>query len=572
MPDPNAGCIDSRCCFSIPDDFAACFHVADLLGFNYLAEMDGVNRLDCWAGISQDESDADQSGCNKCDNGCFDFKDDLIALMLGSLWTGSRAYMQSSPSHRWGRDAKNQIFDLRADSPVLIHRLCAMEASSCFDAGGVNTLHPDGLSCWGFHVCQCTPGPDTGGDPCETALPGFAVSGQRGMFELFNHNGWPPGTQGVTSDSELFCRKFIPFGPEQSQRNFFFFVHQNSKNAVFLHERKGMGADVLVPCAAFRADSTCQHDAGAGAGDDCVYVGDTRNVGAPIFGGPQYFDEVWIDIPNTDMKLRAKPTDTPSIVREKQLHADVIREILGRVFPTGVSPPTVTFDRISVFSQSNIDVGNYIRSWDGTTLDEIDLPLLIEFQHSYTRFGRVPVDARMVAIKASIKLKLTIPRYTTYVPPSGNLNLNWLRRYGYFEIDVETAMQVTPFQSSVTIGGEPLAVVTPPWLGIAGYGGLIPTATPEENRIVYARELDANGRPLPVRVARKWRWVGRLGSFSDPVAEDTDRPNDGWDCKNLVGDVGVFFVPGLATANEDRPNDPNQNYDGQISFFFVVAP
>lgn len=565
----NPGCNGGRCCHSVIDDEAICFWYSLQSFFLYDSDMDPPNHPECWSGIGRNLSlPIDQPpGCRTCDVGCHaPLEDSESVLAMSAMYVTGRSYLRAtSPTERWARNAKNQLFDLLSNTPTLIQRKCRVEHGSCADNNPIGAPH--GHVCWGHHVCQCMPGPSTAIGDCLSSGPdgGYPAHGLRPDNFFLNFQGWAVGTYGTNEGNELFCRQFHPAVDNDSPRNAAIMIHQHRKNAVFLRDAGGLGSDKLARCAGYVASTSCKDS----YGDDCGTPGVQRVPGVAIAAQAGYFDEAYIDHENADLKLRAKPSDTPAIVREKQLYADVIAWFLGQPLPIMENPWTLTLDRMTMPLPSNTYVGNYVRQWDATSFPTASLlPDIMEFQHSYSRWGRVyPIKARMVAIKAKMELSLSVHQFAqTQILPT--VDTTWISPYAYVTIDLETAMIIEPVRTVVSIYREYVSANQPDWLASTGFDG-IPTITPNGNRIVYARELDGNGQPLPVRVPRKWRWVGRLGGFSDPVTETIDYIVNG--CLDLVDDLGTFNVPGLATANEDRPTDPNQNYDGVLPLYFPTT-
>ena len=564
-------------------------HWADDVGYYYQDEMDPPNHYDCWTGISEDPGNPDEAGCRKCGLGCDDFNDTRGDLFRYALWDGGISYLRSVEGDQFGRDAKNRIFDLLTNSPTLIQRRCRVEHGSCYENNpGALLSVPNfgGYVCWGHHVCQCTPGPTwTPVGSCDNLLQGgYPVDGLTADEFFSNHEGWPP-TYGTSSQADLFCRKWLPVNSGASPRNAPIDVHVPGGlggvyNAAFLRGRDGFSVDLLVPCAGLVAPSPCVHD--SSPYDDCTYAGRSRaemiegstriNEDDPESQGN--FRELWISLDENDhlpdpIGLRSDaPTLSAQQLREHQLYADVFSEMIGRSYPAPEGE-YLNMDRVSMPIEANNYIGFYERYFHGPNWPESELPRIIEFPHCRTRWGNVPITAHMVIVKCAIRVYLTVPHFAHFV--RANPNEHRIKPYAVVEVQVETAMRCDPVTTGITVGGEPVVVTNPEW-GSAPDGGYlgIPTATPDGNSIIYAREAG-----LPVRVPRKWRWFGRLGSFSDPATSVnpayplfSDVGMVGLDCGDLQDVIGTFAVPALATANESNPTDRNRNYAGSMSFFF----
>jgi hypothetical protein len=564
---PGTGCGNYRCCYSVEDDIPACWFYHELVGFPYDPEMDQPNHPECYTGISRDGSETEQTGCRSCGNGCDDFEDAFGNLILDAMWIDGNSYLRTQIDHRFGRDAKNRIFDLETRNPTLIQRRCALEYASCYYNIG-------GWVCWGHHPCQCTPEPDAV-IPCETADPGFPVDGMLKTDSFFNFHGWPP-SYGSAPHVGLFCRKYHPSTGMSSPRNVPINVHTQSYNAVFLRHEQGMNYDQLVPCAGYIAPSPCYNEIYG----DCTYGGD-RIVGDyinPVTTSQGNFDEIRISLSTIDLRQRAKNSDSAQLVREKQLYEDLMHSVMGQTLPDPTQPDgTVTMDRLAMQLPSNTYLGTYERSWAGNEHPSADdLPVFISLPHSYTRWGRVPVSARIVGVEAKAVLYLVVPHFADYQYPLGVPDPHWIRRFAYLEIEIVVGVLCDPVSTNITVNGELVTVQNPTWTPGPGFDG-IPHATPYDpaapphanNKIIYARELDPDtGLPLPLRVPRKLRWIGRLGTFSDPACEASEYETDEMNCEDLIDVIGTFRVPGLATASESNPFDRNQEYAGGMSFFF----
>lgn len=577
MPgDENPTCADDRCCYDETDGgIAACYHWHDVIGYIYDADMDPVNHDDCWTGISLDPGQSTQAGCRNCERGCDGFKDSRLALFLTALWVNGKSYMRSVPDDRHGRNAKNQVFDLLTNHPTLVQRQCRVEHGSCYEN---NPLQWGGYVCWGHHVCQCTPEPDTVW-PCPTAIDaGYPVGGLTPDIFFFNFHGALPssGESGTLPSAKIFCRKWDPAHSGASPRNAPIRPHLHGSggvyNATFLRGRGGFAPDVLIPCSGLIAASGCTNPTYG----DCTYGPAERDVGGWInddSASQGRFRELRIVLDAEDklpdpVRLRDFDSLSAQQAREHQLYQDVFSEMIGRSYPNPEGG-LLNMDRVAMPLAANAYIGYYERYFDGTYWTERDLPRIIVFEHSRTRWGNVPVLALMVIVKCKILIHLTVPHFAEYV--RGAANKHWLKPFATVEIRVETAMQCLMPPTGITVDGEPVVLTSPTWGEgpDGGYDG-IPTVTPEGNEIIYARELDENGRPLPVRVPRKWRWFGRLGSFSFPAtgkSEDFDYAD--MTCGDVIDLLGTFEVPALATANESTPADPNRNYAGSIAFHFA---
>jgi len=579
MPgESNPTCVDDRCCYDETGaGIAACYHWAETIGYTYDADMDPMHHDDCWTGIAEDSED--QAGCRGCDIGCDSFKDAIADLFHTALWVDGKSYLRSVPDDRHGRDAQNRIFDLLTNyyCPTLIQRQCRVEHGSCYENNPLLNQF-GGYVCWGHHVCQCTPGPTwTPVGECDNLLGGgYPVDGLTPDIFFFNFQGWRP-ENGVSPTSELFCRKWHPANggsPRNAPITPYLFGTGGIYNAAFLRSREGLCPDVLVPCAGIIANTDCKHD--NYPYDDCTYAGQDRDdlVGDWInrdSSSQGKFEDLWISDP--DIRLRDFPSLSAQQFREHQLYADVFAAMFDQVFPHPDPPPsTIRIDRVDMPSSgsSNATIGFYERTWPGTQFAESELPRILAFPYGYTRWGGMPVIARMVITYCKINLYLTIPHFAQ-VPPygSGEASTHWIEPYAVVEIRVHTGMICALAPTGITVSGEPVVVTNPTWGAgpDGGYDG-IPIATPEGNEIIYARELDEHGKPLPVRVPRKWRWFGRLGSFSSPVTVRSDFDTADRKCENLIDVIGRFTVPALATANETNLEDPNRNYAGSISFNF----
>lgn len=593
---PGAGCGTYRCCYDTPDDIPACWHWHEIVGFTYDDGMDPVHHPECWVGITRDGTQSDQTGCRTCEHGCHGFEDDLGNLFLSALWVDGKSYLRSEINARFGRDAKNRIFDLKTNTPTLIQRRCRLEHGSCYENDPEGHCPAGscygGYVCWGHHVCQCTPEPDWI-DPCPTALDvGYPVGGLTPDIFFFNYRGWPP-SGGVLGASELFCRKWHPANGG-SPRNAPFNVYGENRgpihNAGFLRSREGLNVDALVPCAGFIAPSECSNPTDG----DCTYGfslpphnGTRPESGSAYINQTQpssqgKFEELWIDLPTVDIRMREFPLLSARQLREHQLYHDIFAEAIGREYPHP-DGGLLNMDRVAMDYPSNDFLGYYTRTFTGSDWEESDLPRIMEFPYCYTKWGRVPITAYMVITYCRMVVQLTVPHFARApLPGSGDPADHWIKPFATVTIHVNVAMLCDPVSTPIKVGGVPVVVTNPTW-GDQGYDG-IPTATPEGNEIIYAREVNARGRPLPVRTPRKWRWFGRLGSFSDPatIADNAER-NPQWQDFNPVGIkcgdrddpehslidiIGTFTVPALATANESHPEDPNRNWAGSMSFFF----
>lgn len=580
---PDTGCGQSRCCFSDTDQISACWHWSEIVGFTYDEEMSPPHHDACWTGISLDPGESDQAGCRNCDIGCDGFEDDLGNLFLSALWVDGVSYLRSQIDVQHGRDAKNRVFDLLTNTPTLIQRQCKLEHGSCYE----NNPNPlgsgyGGYVCWGHHVCQCTPEPETLSPPCDGVPGGYPVYGLTPVDFFFNYQGWPPYGRGTSPHNELFCRKWLPANSNASPRNAPIRPYTQGKggvyNATFLRSREGLNVDVLVPCAGIIASTSCIHTSGSQMNDDCTYAGKHRVdelLGAWINqtqpSSQSKFEDMWIVLdPEDKIGLRSDiAVLSPQQLREHQLYEDVFAAMFDQVFPHPNPPPsTLEINRVDMpaSGDSNDDLGHYERTWDGTQFAESELPIIIRFPWCYTRWGRVPLVAQMVITYCKIVVNLTVPHFARYVPP-GPAD-HWIKPFATVEIRVHTAMQCQMMPTGITVGGELVTLTNPTWgaeVG-GGYDG-IPTVTPKGNEIIYAIE-----RGAPVRPFRKWRWFGRLGSFSDPATtvnpEYPDFDHANMNCEDLIDAIGTFTVPALATANESKPDDPNRNYAGSIGFHF----
>jgi hypothetical protein len=570
---PGAGCEPDRCCFDEAGDIPACYHWHEIIGYVYDDGMDPIHHDACYVGIEEDPGESSHAGCRKCFHGCDGFEDDLANLFLTALWVDGKSYLRSEIDGRFGRDAKNRIFDLVTNKPMLIQRRCRLEHGSCYENKSITY---GGWVCWGHHVCQCTPEPDWS-DPCPTAPAGYPVSGLTPDIFFFNYQGWPP-YGGTLPSVDLFCRKWHPANGG-SPRNAPINVHRHGSgpvcNAVFLRSREGLNIDVLVPCAGFIAGTDCAHD--NHPYDDCTYADQKRKnlVDLPINqtqpSSQGKFEELWIDLDTVDIRMRDYPSLSKQQLREHQLYADIFAEAIGRSYPHPEGG-YLNMDRVAMHLPADNYVGRYERTWNGADWEEGDLPIIMRFPYCYTKWGRVYVAAQMVITYCKMIVNLTVPHFARAPTPGTGLpSKHWIMPYATVEIDVHTAMQCYMVPTPIKVGGVPVTLTMPMWIQGQGYDG-IPTVTPNGNQIVYAREADAQDRPLPVRCFRKWRWWGRLGSFSDPpTAVNPEHPDFDYadmNCEDLIDMIGTFRVPALATANETHPEDPNRNWAGGISFFF----
>ena len=565
---PGAGCDDYRCCVDETEGIPACWYWAALVGFAYNPTMDPAYHPECYSGITRDGTQSDQTGCRHCDIGCHGFEDDLSHLLAGALWVDGKSYLRSELDGRFGRDAHNRRFDLVTNTPTLIGRRCRLEHASCYEN---NPSGFGGWVCWGHHVCQCTPEPDWS-DPCEVPT-GYPVYGLTPGLFFFNFQGWPPPSQGIAEYVNMFCRHF---GQHGSPRNAAISVHRHGRspvyNAVFLRSREGMNVDTLVPCAGRIAATDCDNPTYG----DCTYGGE-RAVGSYInteTSSQGKLDELWIDLDTVDIRMRDHPSLSDQQRHEHQLYADIFAEAIGRTYPDPEAPTgTVRMDRVAMRLSQNDYIGLYERTWNGEGVcEESELPIIIRFPWCYTRWGKVYLSASMVITYCKILVNLTVPHFAQSPPHgSGDAATHWIEPYATVELQVHTAMKCFLVPNAVMVGGQPVALTMPTWVQGTGYDG-IPTVSPQGNQILYARERDEQGRPLVVRPFRKWRWYGRLGSFSDPVTQpnpeypDFDYAN--MNCEDLIDVIGTFRVPALATANESHPEDPNRNWTGGISFHF----
>lgn len=561
---PGAGCSTYRCCQNEPGDVPACWYYHELIGFPYSDEMDPILHPECYTGITRDGTEIEQSGCRECGIGCDSFKDDFGSLIIGALWVNGQSYLRMPLEHRFGRNGKNQIFDLLTNVPTLIQRQCFVEYASCYEN---HPLQAGYWVCWGHHACQCTPEPDWS-DPCPTADPGYPVLGLTPTHFFFNYRGWQP-IGGTSPFSDLFCRKFYPALAGSSPRNTIISVHKHGYNASFLRQREGLNVDALVPCAGFIAPSPCNNEVNG----DCTYGG-VRPEGYinTTTSSQGKFEEAWIELGSIDLRMRAKAGDSAQQVREKQLYADIMSTVIGGTWPDPTQPGgDIALDRLAMNLPSNTYLGFYERTWSGEQLaDPSLLPPLIDLPYSRTRWGDVPVIAKIVGVRARMKLYLAVPHFANYI--RAQPNSHWIKRFAWLEVEITVGVLVDPVSTQVTVGGTLVDVTNPAWTWGQGFDG-VPVAAPDGNELIYGRALDVEtGLPLSLRVPRKLRWVGRLGSFSDPVAASEDYDFENMNCEDLIDVIGTFRVPALATAYESNSGDRNQNYDGGMSFFFSHQP